>query len=113
LMVTYALIMIAWGFRFPISYRITHGTYGDLVLDHNFTRQEMDSLEKAYHIRLVISKVLLYSSVLMFIVSWIIHQRRLFEPRILVKIIMIISGLIACVLILVNGINFIPGPPLI
>src|ERR1700755_2927216 len=100
LTVIYALIMIVWCFRFPISYKATHGTYGDLVLDHNFTLLEMESLETAYHIRLTISKVLLYSSVLLFIASWIIRRKGSVEPQLLAKIVMIISGIIGGLLIL-------------
>ena len=108
----YVGIIGIWFYRFPISYRMTNGSNHDLVVDHDFTEQEREGLEKAYHIRQILSVVLIFSSGLVSVGSFIsLHSKRI-KSKTLVKIVMYISGFIAIVLILVNGIHFIPGPPI-
>ena len=108
----YMAIIGIWCYRFPISYKLTNGTYHDLVIDHDFTEAERDGVEKANRIRKNISRILLFSSILLSIVSYLVLRNRWFEPVVMVKIIMIISTIIALILILVNCIRFIPGPPI-
>jgi hypothetical protein len=108
--ILYIGIISGWCYRFPISYKLTNGSYNDLVVDHDFKETERDGIKKAYQIRQTISNILLYCSVMLSVSSYIIFRNHSIDPRIVAKIIMITSGLIAIILILVNGIHFIPGP---
>ncbi len=107
----YVGMVVGWCYRFPISYKIVGGD-PDLIENRDVTLVERDAIKKAYRIRLTISNILLYSSVLLSVGSYIILRNHLFEPSTVVKVIMVISGLIAIILILVNGIHFIPGSPI-
>jgi hypothetical protein len=109
---SYVALITVWCCKFPISYKLTNGTYHKLVLDHDFTKQELKGIEKAYRIRVIISKVLLYSSIFAWVVSYICFQKKWIRNNALVKIVMYVSAIIAIVLMLVNGIHFIPGPPI-
>ncbi len=108
----YVVIIGMWCCRFPISYKLTNGSYHNLVVYHDFTKAEREGVEKAYRIRKNISNILLLSSILLSLLSYATLRSHLFEPANFVKAIMIVSGIIALILILVNGIHFIPGPPI-
>jgi hypothetical protein len=108
----YVAIIGLWCYRFPISYKMTNGTYHDLVVDHDFTEAERDGVEKAYRIRQNISNILFFSSVVLSVISFTFLRNQWFQPVKIVKIVMIVAGIIALILILVNGIHFIPGPPI-
>lgn len=111
LVVLYIGIIAAWGIRYPLSHKIV-GVKPDLIEERSLTHQEYKALEKAVKIRQWCSKTLLYFSLLVFIVSFFFLRNEWFEPAIIVQIIMIVSGVIALMLILANGINFMPGPPI-
>lgn len=108
----YAGVIGVWCFRFPISYKLSNETYHALVVDHDFTDDEREDVEKAYRIRQVISNILLYSSMLLLVSSYTILRNHWIEPRIIVKVLLCVSGFITIVLMLVNGIHFIPEPPI-
>ncbi|HMF70604.1 MAG TPA: hypothetical protein VK616_03975 [Flavitalea sp.] len=112
ILLLYAGVIGTWSYRFIISYRLTNGSNHDLVVDHDFTAAEREGVKKAYRIRQKISNILLYSSVLLSVGSFVILRNNWIEPRVIIKVVMYISGLIAAVLILVNGIRFVPGPPI-
>ena len=109
--VIYLLMIGTWCFRYQISYRMTTGIDPDLIT-HNLTDQERENIDKAYRIRKTISNILLYSSVVVSVGSYIIMRNHWIDSRRVVKTAMVISGFIAIILILVNGIHFIPGPPI-
>lgn len=108
----YAGVIGIWCYRFTISYRLTNGSNHDLVVHHDFTEAEREGVKKAYRIRQTISNTLLYSSIFLSAGSFIILRNHWVEPGGIVKVVMYISGFIAVVLILVNGIHFVPGPPI-
>jgi hypothetical protein len=111
-LILYIGIIGIWCYRFPISYKLTNGSYHDLVVDHDFTQQEREGLEEAYRIRQIVSNVLLFSSILVSVGSYICLRSKWIRTKTMLKIIMYISGFIALVLILINGIHFMPGPPI-
>jgi hypothetical protein len=82
------------------------------LITHDFTNEERESVEKAYRIREAISATLLYSSVILALCSYIALRVGWMTPRSIVKSVFIISAIVAIVLILINGIHFIPGPPI-
>jgi hypothetical protein len=112
IVIIYLAIIGAWCYRFPISYKATNGTYHDLVLDHNFTQEERNGLEKAYRIRVAISTTLMISSILISISSYVVLKKGWFQPAIYVKVITVIAAAIGLILILVNGIHFVPIGPI-
>ena len=112
ILILYVGMIGIWCFRFPISYKITNGSNHDLVVDHDFTEREREGLEKAYQIRKILSNVLTFSSILVSVGSYISLRTKWIRTKTVLKIVMYISGFIAIVLILVNGIHFIPGPPI-
>jgi len=112
ILIMYVLILVTWWYRFPISYKLTNGSYVDLVVDHDFSEQEREVVERAYHIRQTISNVLIWSSVLLSVTANVYQRTSLSRKKAFVRGIMYISGILAIVLILVNGIHFIPGPPI-
>ena len=109
--ISYLFIIGIWCYRYLISYRRTTGIDPDLIT-HNLTDQERENINKAYRIRKTISNILLYSSVVLSVGSYIILRNHWIDSRGIVKTAMVISGFIAIILILVNGIHFIPGPPI-
>lgn len=111
LIVLYIGMIAVWCMRYPISYKIV-GVKPDLIEERSLTHQEYKELEKATKIRQWCSKVFLYSSLFVFIISILFLRNHWFEPAIIVKVVMIVAGIIALILILVNGIHFIPGPPI-
>ena len=112
ILMLYVVIIGIWFFRFPISYKLTNGSYHDLVVDHDFTEKEREGLDKAYQIRQTISNVLIFSSILVSASCYISVCTKWFKPTTILKIVMFISGFIAILLTPVNGIHFIPGPPI-
>ena len=108
----YVAIIGLWCDRFPLSFRMTNGTNHALVLDHDFSNAERAGEEQAYRIRQTLSAILLLSSVLVFGGTYILLRMRRLQPRRMAKVVMIVAGIISCLLILVNGIHFIPGPPI-
>lgn len=111
LFIAYVVTIVTWCYRFPISYKLTNGSYNDLVVDHDFSEQELEGIERAYHIRQTVSNVLIFSSILISITAYAYQPMAFSGTKTFVKGVMYISGFIAIVLILVNGIHFIPGPP--
>jgi hypothetical protein len=111
-LILYVGVIGIWCYRFPISYKLTNGSNHDLVVDHDFTEQEREGLGKAYHIRQVVSNILILSSILVSVGSYIILHTKHVRAKTGLKIVMYASGIIAVVFIMVNGIHFIPGPPI-
>src|SRR3989337_389909 len=99
----YLIIIGIWCYRYQISYRMTTGIDPDLIT-HDLTSQERDNIDKAYRIRRAISHILLYSSAALSAGSYIILRSQWLKPRVIVKVVMVISGVIAIILTLVNGI---------
>ena len=106
----YLVIIAVWCYRFPISYKIVGGD-PSLIEYRDLTSEEYNIIDEAYRVRLKVSNLLFYSSLFVCISSYIL-RRRWVEERRLLKTSMYLSGLIAVILILVNGIHFIPGPPI-
>ena len=100
-----------WCTRYSISYKIV-GIKPDLIEERSLTHQEYKGLQKATKIRQWCSKIFLYSSLIMFALSILFLLNHWFEPSIIVKAVIIVAGIIALILILVNGISFIPHPPI-
>jgi len=111
LIVLYTGMAAAWCMRYSISYKIV-GVKPDLIEERSLTHQEYEGLQKAAKIRQWCSQGFLYSSLLMFALSILFLRNHWLEPAIIVKVVMIVAGIIALILILVNGIHFIPGPPM-
>lgn len=107
----YAGIIAAWFARYPISYRII-GVNPDVVEERSLTTTEEDALQDAVKIRQLISQVFFYASVVILVISFIIHRNQWFGPAWLLKIMMIISALFALMIWLAKNIHFIPGPPI-
>ena len=107
----YIGIIISWLYRFPISYKIIGGNY-NLIQNRDLTIAELDGLNRAYQIRQTISNILLYSSLLLSVGSFIILRNQWIKPGGIVKVVMYIAGFILVILILANSIHFIPGPPI-
>ena len=108
--VLYLGILISWCFRFPISNKIV-GVNPNLIESRSLTHEESKRIDEAYLIRRKISNILLYCSVLTF-ASIFIMKNYLRDWKIMVKILFYLSGIIAALLMLVNGIHFVPGPPI-
>lgn len=104
-------IATAWCMRYSISYKIA-GVKPDLIEERSLTHQEYKALEKATKIRQWCSKIFLYSSLFLFAISILFLRNHWFKPAIIIKVVMIVAGLIALILILANGISFISGPPI-
>lgn len=111
LIVLYIGVAAAWIIRYPISYKIV-GVKPDLIEERSLTHQEYKALQQATKIRKWCSKLFFYSSLFMTAISILFLRYHLFESTIIVKGIMIIAGLVALILLLVNGISFIAGPPI-
>jgi magnesium-transporting ATPase (P-type) len=106
----YLAIISVWCFRFPISYNIVGGD-PDLIENRDLTNEEYSRLDEAYQIRSNVSNLLLYSSIFLCIGSYLL-RRHWIEHKRLLKTTMYLSGVIAVILILVQGIHFVPGPPI-
>jgi hypothetical protein len=104
-------VVVVWSIRYPLSYKIV-GVKPDLIEERSLTHQEYKALERAVTIRQCSSKMLLYTSLLVFLTSIFFLRNKWFHPLILVKAVMTVAGIIAFFLILVNGIGFIPGSPI-
>lgn len=111
IIVLYIGVIAAWCMRYPLSYR-TVGVKPDLIEERSLTHKEYKALERAVKIRQWCSKMLLYASLLVFLTSIFFLRNQWFEPVTIVKVIMIAAGIIALLLIIVNSIHFIPGPPI-
>ena len=111
IVILYVGVIAAWCMRYPLSYKIV-AVKPDLIEERSLTHQEYKALEKAVKIRQWCSKILFYTSLFVFITSVLFLRNQWFEPVSIVKAVMITAGIIALILILVNGIHFIPGPPI-
>jgi hypothetical protein len=112
LVILYLVILGVWCYRFPISYKLTTGINSNLILiGRDLTFEERRATEEAFQIRTTISDVLLYSSLAVSIVSFLLIRTNSRRPK-LIKPIMILSIIIAVVLLLVEGVKFIPVPPI-
>src|SRR5215471_4103174 len=101
--VLYLLIIVIWCYRYPISYKMTTGIDPKLIT-RDLTKDEYDGIEKAFYLRRWMSSILLYSSFFMTLSSYGILRTNLIMP----KTIMILSAIAAIILVIVNGIHFIP-----
>jgi hypothetical protein len=106
----YLSIILAWCFRFQISYNVVGGD-PDLIENRDLTNEEYSRLNEAYQMRTKISNLLLYSSIFLCIGSYLLFRNRTKHRRLL-KTTMYLSGVIAVILIFVQGIHFVPGPPI-
>src|SRR5215831_14740703 len=111
LIVIYIGIITLWSVRYPLSYRIV-GIKPDIIEERSLTFQEYLAEGRTVEIRQWSSNILLYASVAILITSIILLRKKWFNPLVVVKIVVIVAGIIALILILVNGIHFIPGPPI-
>lgn len=84
----------------------------DLITNRDLTMKERDRIDEAYRIRSNISNLLIYSSIAVSIISLIVLSKGKVQPRIIVKVALYVSAFIAVFLILINGIHFIPEPPI-
>jgi len=107
---TYLLIAAVYAFKFEISYRIVQ-VRPELVAVRSLTTKEASELDRAYHIRITISTIFIYFSVLVALFSYILLKNNFFKPVLLLKVALGISLFVALILIIANGISFIPGPP--
>ena len=111
LVVLYIGVIGAWCMRYPLSHKIV-GVQPNLIEERSLTHQEYKALEKVVTIRQWCSKILLYTSLVTFIISVFFLRKHWFEPVIVVKVVMIVAAIIALILILVSGIHFIAEPPI-
>jgi hypothetical protein len=112
LIIAYAIIIVTFFAKFEISYRMV-GVRPELVQQRTLTLEENTLLNKAEVIRHTISFLLLSFSVIMAIISAIIWYFHLYKPLIIPKLVLGISILWALLLIIVNGIHFVPTAPVI
>lgn len=68
--------------------------------------------KKANYIRRIVSNTLMLSSVLVSVCSYIGLRKTWIRNKAIVKIVMYVSGFIAIALMLVNGLHFVPEPPI-
>ena len=111
IIIVYVGVIAVWCIRYPLSHKII-GVRPNLIEERSLTHQEYKALERAIKIRQWCSKILLYTSLLVFIASIFFLRNQWFEPRSIVKVVMLTAGIIALILILINGIQFIPGSPI-
>lgn len=108
----YAGIIAAWLLKFPISYKLSNGSFHELLVDHDFTSAERDGVAKAYRIRQTISAVLQIGSVVVFGGMYFLKRDQTGRIKTFAKWVMLIAALFAIVLTLVNGIHFIAPSPI-
>lgn len=111
LIVAYAIMFVSYFMKYEISYRIVK-VRPEIVEQRSLTYEEYKGLKKAEIIRNRINFFMLLSSIIIAGVSAIVWYFNLFNPLIVIKIVFIISGLWAIILMIVNGIHFIPNPPI-
>ena len=110
--IIYSGVICIWIYKFPISYKLTNGTYHDIIVDHDFTKTEREEDERAFHIRQIISNIVQYSSIIICIGSYIILRKQWIKQTMILKVALYTSGFITILLMLINGIHFIPNPPI-
>lgn len=111
LIIAYAVMFVAYFFKYEISYRMVK-VRPEIVMQRSLTQEEYKELKRAEIIRHRINFFMLLSSIIIAVVSAIFWYFNLFSPPAVVKIVFIISGLWAIILMVVNGIHFIPNPPI-
>jgi len=107
----YVIIGAMYCSKFEISYQIVK-VRPELVEVRSLTQDEVKALHRAYTIRSMISIAFTWASILIALFSFILLKYNLFTPVLLLKIVLVISLSAALVLIITNGINFIPTGPL-
>jgi len=107
LTILYLLIIVIWCYRFPLSYKVTTGINPNLITQ-DLTNKEREGVENALKIRQAISNTLLYSSAILALGSYIALRVEWLKPTLLIRSVFIVSVVIAFVLMIVNGIHFIP-----
>ena len=109
-LLVYLTLGVVYFSKFEISYRIVK-VRPELVEKRSLTQDEVKALDRAYKIRVSISNVFIFASILIALISFALLKYDLFSPTWLLKVVLVISLLIGLILIIANGINFIPGPP--
>ena len=107
----YTIIGIVYLSRAEVSYRVVK-VRPELVEERSLTQDEVAALDRAYIIRRTISTIFICCSIVIALFSFILLRYNLFTPVLLLKIVMWVSFLSALVLIIANGVHFIPGPPI-
>jgi hypothetical protein len=111
LVILYIGIIALWCMRYPLSYRIV-GVKPNLIEERSLTHQEYKAQKKAVRIRQWCSQILFYASIVVLITSFLFLRNSWFAPIAIVKIVLVVSGIITFILMIVDKINFIPGPPI-
>ena len=70
----YLVIIAVWCYRFPISYKVVGGD-PSLIENRDLTSKEYNRIDEAYRIRLKVSNLLLYSSLFVYMGSYILRRR--------------------------------------
>jgi hypothetical protein len=107
----YICIIAVWCMRYSLSYKIV-GVKSDLIEERSLTHEKHKAIQNSFEIRQSFSKILLYTSFFTFIASFFFLRNKWFKQVTVVKAIMISAGVIVLILMLVNGIHFIPSPPI-
>ncbi len=111
LTISYLIAVCIYFLRFEISYRIVDAR-PEIVKVRDLTPKEYKGLERAEKIRKTISRTLLYFSICVAIISAAIWYFKPYPISVYIKIMFFLSLFWALLLIVVNGIKFIPTPPI-
>jgi|GEM_PF-6224514 hypothetical protein len=111
LIISYAIIFVAYCFKFEISYRIVQ-VRPEMVEKRSLSFDEYNRLNEADLIRRQVTLLLLMASAVVMVISITIWYFQLFKPTLLPKIVMVFSGLCALILAILNNIHFIPHAPI-
>jgi hypothetical protein len=109
--VLYILTIVAHLFSFEISYRIVK-VRPEIVKVRDLTYAEHKGLERAQRIRNNIGRALLYFSLVITIISGLIWYFKPYEPTTFVKVLFFVGLFWTILLKIVQGIHFIPLPPI-
>lgn len=111
LMIIYAASLVAYFSRYEISYRLLDVNPG-IVNQRSLTYEEYYRLKDAESMMRRISSCVMWASIAFFFVSVAVSRIDAGLPASVPKFLMFVSGSMAIVLILVEGIHFIPTSPI-
>lgn len=111
LAIGYIILIIVHLLSFEISYRIV-GVRPQLLKERSLTFDEHKALERAQKIRNNISRGLLYFSIVIAIISAALWYFKPYPVGIFIKVMFFLGLFWALLLFVVNGIKFIPTPPI-
>lgn len=110
LTISYLIIVCIYFLRFEVSYRIVDAR-PEIIQVRDLTKAEFRGLKRAEKIRETISRIFLYFSICMATISAALWYFKPY-PVLIFIIIFFLSLFWALILIVVNGIKFIPTPPI-